>query len=260
MIKIVGIVLFLVILGLAIPMLREKPAESKFVTPRHECYVWQRVWTDELQTSILKATNRIHTFMGLAAEIDVRADRQQRQMIPVDYSFLSRLPEPSGLAIRINPYSDPFEPDADATRYLIQTIRDVLAAASEKDFAPSEVQIDYDCAESKLDGYRAWVQQLKQAFPEFPITITALPSWMKQRAFKRLIQSCDGYVLQVHSLEKPETFEQEVVLCDPKRALAWIWPQGENSGDPISAGTPIDPSESIQRGPAVFPARVPGGF
>jgi hypothetical protein len=237
MIKLAVVVLILVILGLAILLLKQKPAESKFVPPRHECYIWQRAWTDELQMSILKAAEHIHTFIGLAAEVDVRPGRQQRQMIPVDHSFLSRLQEPAGLAIRINPYSGPFGPDADATKYLIQTIQDVLASAKELDFTPSEVQIDYDCAESKLAGYCAWVKQLKQAFPEYPITITALPSWMKQREFKRLIQSSDGYVLQVHSLEKPQTFDQKVVLCDPKRVLAWVQ-QAERLGVPYRVALP----------------------
>lgn len=164
----------------------------------------------------------MQAFTVLAAEIDVRPGRQQRQTMTVDYTFLSNVQVPAGVAIRINPYAGPFEPDSEATNYLIQTIEGVLTDAKADHFTPTEVQIDFDCAESKLAGYCAWVQQLKHAFSDYPITITALPSWLKHRRFEELIRQCDGFVLQVHSLEKPTNFEENVVLCDPKRALAWI--------------------------------------
>lgn len=188
----------------------------------HECYVWQRVWNEELRESIGEAESSFEGFTILAAEIDVRPERLAQQIMPVDYSFLSTLSIPVGIAIRINPYSGPFEKTDPSTQSICQIIRTVLKTAADAGFNPVEIQIDYDCAESKLAGYRTWVECFKETFPQYPITITALPSWMNNGEFKKLVQSSDGYILQVHSLERPDSFEDEVVLCDPKSALKWI--------------------------------------
>lgn len=52
-----------------------------------------------------------------------------------------------------------------------------------------------------------------------PLVITALPSWLSRDSFGALVQATDGYVLQVHSLERPRgPDDATAVLCDPKRA------------------------------------------
>lgn len=48
--------------------------------------------------------------------------------------------------------------------------------------------------------------------------ITALPAWLNQPAFKRLISAVDDYVLQVHSLERPNSPEAAFTICDPAAA------------------------------------------
>jgi len=188
----------------------------------HECYIWQRVWDEELQNSIGQAESTFEGFTVLAAEIDVRPDRQAQQIMPVDYSFLSSLSIPVGIAIRINPYSGPFDQTDPSTQSICHVIRTVLETCADAGFEPVEIQLDYDCAESKLPGYCSWVKYFKEIFPEYPITITALPSWINNRQFKKLIHSSDSYILQVHSLERPDSIADEVVLCDPKNTLKWI--------------------------------------
>lgn len=235
--KLVAFVFALVILGIIIVAPTQKSNQGDPAIMDHECYVWQRVWDDELRTSLLEAVGQMQAYTVLAAEIDVRPGRLQRQTMPVDYAFLSSLQAPAGLAIRVNPYSGPFDQDSEATTYLAKTIQGVLASATANHFTPSEIQIDFDCAESKLAGYCAWMQQLKVAFPEYPITLTVLPSWLKHRQFKQLVRQCDGFVLQVHSLEKPTSYDENVVLCDPKRALAWIR-QAERFNVPFRVALP----------------------
>jgi len=83
---------------------------------------------------------------------------------------------------------------------------------------PAELQIDFDCAESKLAGYRQWVTAIKAKVAPVPVTITALPCWLDRRAFKALAAAADGYVLQVHSLRKPARPEELMPLCDPAAA------------------------------------------
>ena len=37
----------------------------------------------------------------------------------------------------------------------------------------SELQIDFDCAESKLDGYRVWLTAIQRRVAPLPVTITS---------------------------------------------------------------------------------------
>jgi hypothetical protein len=51
-----------------------------------------------------------------------------------------------------------------------------------------------------------------------PVTITALPSWLRHRkALGELLTEADGWVLQVHSVAPPGP-NGEMVLCDPAAA------------------------------------------
>ncbi len=66
--------------------------------------------------------------------------------------------------------------------------------------------MDYDCPEWKLDDYRVLLVSLRQSVAPVPLTFTALPVWLYQhRAFRKLIDAVDGYVLQVHSLQPPQS-------------------------------------------------------
>ena len=237
-IKVFTILFLLAAAGLFWVAKRTSPSAPHMPDPlRHECYVWQRVWNDDLRDSIRRAEPDLRGITVLAAEIDVRPGREKQQVMPVDYSFLSTLSVPVGVAIRINPYAGPFDQNAPAAKTIRQTIQTVLEKAEAAEFKPVELQIDYDCAESKLTGYRIWVQSLKQDFPGVPITITTLPCWLKHRQFKKLIQSCDGFVLQVHSLERPKNFDEQVILCDPKRSVKWIQ-QADRCGVPFRVALP----------------------
>jgi hypothetical protein len=82
----------------------------------------------------------------------------------------------------------------------------------------AELQIDFDCPESKLAGYAKWVGAIRAAVSPLPVTITALPAWLKRQSFKQLINVADGYVLQVHSLERPRSADAKFTLCDPAAA------------------------------------------
>jgi len=236
-IKRIAIFSFILIMGGVGYQLTRRPQARESVALPHECYIWQRVWNDDLRESIQQAKADLHGLVVLAAEIDVRPGDEKQIIVPVDYSFLSTLSVPAGIAIRINPYSGPFDQDAPAMRSIRQVIETVLEKAGGAGLEPVEVQIDYDCAESKLAGYRQWIQAIKQDFPDYPIVITALPSWMNNRQFKKLVRDSDGYVLQVHSLERPTTVDEEIVLCDPKCSVEWVR-QADRLGMPFRLALP----------------------
>ena len=98
----------------------------------------------------------------------------------------------------------------------------MIRESNSNQLAISELQIDFDCAESKLDGYRIWIEAFRKKLAPVRIVITALPSWLEQAAFKPLAEACNGYVLQVHSLERPQAPDAIPGICDPvaaKRAV-----------------------------------------
>jgi hypothetical protein len=107
--------------------------------------------------------------------------------------------------------------------FLASLAASLVAEARKNQIEPVELQIDFDCATAKLDDYRAWLAVVQKHIAPLPVTITALPSWLESPAFAPLATLATNYVLQVHSLTKPENINAPFLLCDPavaKRAVA----------------------------------------
>jgi hypothetical protein len=188
-----------------------------------EIYVWQRRWDAAVSKALEQAAYQASGFTVLAAEVGWKGRRVDRVVrVPIDYSTVKAAEKPVGLAFRIGPYSGPFDKRSDATNLLTEIAASLVADAREAGVEPAELQIDFDCAESKLNGYRKWVEALREKIRPVPLTITALPCWLKQRAFKGLARATDGFVLQVHSLERPQGPEAAITLCDSSSAFRWV--------------------------------------
>jgi hypothetical protein len=112
--------------------------------------------------------------------------------------------------------SGQFNDGESLTLFLCELAASLVAEANSNHVNLSELQIDFDCAESKLAGYRVWVEAIQQRVAPLPVTITALPSWLDSRAFKQLAAVATNYVLQVHSVERPRSFDAPFTLCDPR--------------------------------------------
>ena len=185
---------------------------------RQEAYVWQRSWNPAVRTAVAEASG-ISGFVVLAAEVDLRSRAPRVVRVPLDGS-LRALGKPVGAALRVSTFPSRFAEEPGYVRLLQGLTRDVAAEARAKRISLSEIQIDYDCPESKLDDYRGLLPGLRKAAAPVPVTFTALPSWMGQRrAFSRLIGAADGYVLQVHSLKAPADAKSEFHLIRPGETL-----------------------------------------
>jgi len=185
-------------------------------------YVWQRAWTEPVRQAVQEHGPAFASLIVLKAEVSWSAGQPQVVSVPIDYAALIATGRPIGLAVRIGPYPGPFATNSPATKFLCRLAESLIAEAKQHGLTPAELQLDLDCAESKLEGYRLWVQALRLRLAPMPLTITALPSWLKQPAFGPLVSSTDGYVLQVHSLERPKDASTPFTLCDPavaKRAV-----------------------------------------
>ena len=188
----------------------------------HAAYVWQRVWTDPVRQSIAAHSTNFASLIVLNAEASWNQGQPVLTRVPVDYATLRNAGRPVGLALRIGAFGGPFAADNEPARWLADLAASLLAEAASNQLAIAELQLDFDCADSKLDGYRVWVETIRQRTAPVPLTITALPSWLKQPAFRHLVAMTDGYVLQVHSVERPKGINAPFSLCDPAMARAAV--------------------------------------
>jgi hypothetical protein len=209
---------------------------------RQEAYVWQRAWTPAVSGAAAAAASdgRFARLAVLVGEISFAAN-QRPQTIRVRPSYecfvcdrsgsgvspLSspppepgRLCHPPALVIRVGPYSGPFGPDAPASRAVVELARQALAEARAAGVSVAELQVDFDCPESRLDGYARWLAVLRPAAAPACLTFTALPCWLDRSAFALLAAAADGFVLQVHSLHRPRG--GNVVLCDAAEARSAV--------------------------------------
>jgi hypothetical protein len=184
----------------------------------HEVYVWQRTWTEPVKRAVIEHGAAFSTVVVLKAEVTWNAGKPHLAQVQVDYQALARTKRPVGLALRVGPYSGSFARTNACILYLSDLAEKLVAEAKGAGIVTTELQIDFDCASSRLEGYRAWVETIRERIAPVPLVITALPAWLDEAAFKPLVQAADGYVLQVHSLERPTSLDATFTLCDPEAA------------------------------------------
>ncbi len=185
---------------------------------RQEVYIWQRAWTDDLKNAIQQHGNAFERVVVLGAQVSWDLPAKPRVMrVAVDWARLRESAKQVGAAIRVGPYTGSFE---GASAELIAGIAGKLCNdAQQAGVHLTEIQIDFDAADSKLDGYRTWVIAAKTATQGVPVHITILPTWLKQHAFAALAAEAGEYVLQVHSLERPQRIDDPAALCSVPAAL-----------------------------------------
>lgn len=203
----------------------------------HDVYVWQRHWSPPVVEAVSSHGPHFQRLVCLAAEISWVDRSPQVARAEIDFEALRRLPRRAGLALRIGPFPGPFTTNDDVALFLASIARGLLDDARRQGLEPAELQIDFDCAEAKLDGYRAWVQTLRAAVSPTPTILTALPAWLNERDFAPLVRSADGFVLQVHSLEPPRDANRPFRLCDPVLARRAV-EQASRAGVPFRVALP----------------------
>jgi hypothetical protein len=185
---------------------------------RQQAYVWQRDWNSNVVQAVDARGPRFDRLVVLAAEIRWRKGEPDVTRVALPWEALAKGGRPVGVAVRVGAYSGPFSTSDDAANLLRDVVRDVRRETRSRGVEVAEIQIDFDCAERLLDGYRVWVEALGREVRPVPLVITTLPSWLKQPTFAPLVRATDGFVLQVHSLVRPSGPDDAVALCDPQLA------------------------------------------
>lgn len=185
----------------------------------HAAYIWQRAWHAGVTSSLAVAVTQLDGFIVLAAEMG--ASRTHR--VAYDPAALAASGRAIGLALRVNAGTVLSEVPPLAAR--------LVAAARSNGLSLAELQLDYDCPESKLDAYRVLVDTVRRRLAPTPVTITALPSWLRQPAFSNLVAATDGYVLQVHALDA------SLQLCDAEQARSAV-ARADDFGIPFRVALP----------------------
>ena len=218
------------------------PETNAAASWRQDVYVWQRAPSEELRSALRESRDAVDGFHPLAAELHWTTDgKAELFRTPLDYEALKTTGRAAGLVIRIGPFSGPFARDDETARLIADLARDRLAAARRAGWEPGELQVDFDCAERTLAGYREWLLALREAAGGARLVFTALPAWLRRREeFAALAEAADGYVLQVHSLEKPAGGPDSAYsLCDYEKALAWARRAAETApGRPFRVALP----------------------
>ncbi|MEO5958149.1 MAG: DUF3142 domain-containing protein [Opitutaceae bacterium] len=186
-----------------------------------EVYVWQRQFGTEVVAALQAFQPQIDGCCVLAAEVSWVGGRAHVVRPAIDFRALVAVNKPVGLALRIGAFSGAFARDDATAIALGELAADLLVTAERAGLTVAELQIDFDAAESKLAGYREWLVALRAQVGATRLVFTALPAWLRHAEFRALAREADGFVLQVHSLERPAAREAAFALCDPVRALEW---------------------------------------
>jgi hypothetical protein len=197
-------------------------------------YVWQRHWDAPVRDAVRSIPPSVDGLAPLCAEITWPSDPTPAVAWPdLDPAALRATHRPISAVLRIARRT----PTVSSQSEICRIAREVLARLRAGNIAPAELQIDFDCAESQLPGYRAWLAALRTAVAPLPVRPTVLPSWLARPEFAALARECGAYILQVHATTRPKLDALETALCETADARRWV-EQAARLGVPFRVALP----------------------
>ena len=220
----------------------------------NDAYVWQRRWTPAVAGALAEGAGAVRSWRVLAAEM--RADGVWFDAAP-DLAALAATQRPVVLVLRLDGRVGDLPPDQ-----IIARATATLAAWRGAGVTLAGLEIDYDCATSRLPAYTRLLETLKSRLaPGLPLSITALPTWLDSPALPALLAVPDETVLQVHAVQNPA-----LGLFDAKRAHVWLDAYARRTSRPWRVALPTygsrvawDDSGQIAAVESERPALMPGG-
>ncbi len=187
----------------------------------NDAYIWQRRWSNAVLSAVKESASSIRVWRVLAAEAGAQAGLT---VFAVDRRALREAGRPVIAVIRINALSEKFA-----------TASVAVASEWQKDGVPvSGIEVDFDCAVSRLAAYQDFLHQLRARLPRgMTLSITALPSWLGSSNLPQVLAEVDESVLQVHSVMSPSKG-----LFDRTTAYKWAQEWSEISTVPFRLALP----------------------
>lgn len=197
--------------------------------PQQAVYIWQRLWTPAVEQALSQAADAVDVVMVLAGEFEAEGGQMKPRAASAGWKTLAGAKKPVWAVVRAHQL--PGIDDAAQRTVLAHIVsalaRDALQAGRTSGTELRGVQLDYDCPTAGLGEYAEFLRALRNDLPGTAFSITALPDWLSQPAFRDVLRGLDHFVLQVHSLERPSNADNPVTLCDPVRARQWIRAAGK---------------------------------
>ncbi len=181
----------LLLLSGCIRAVREAPLPA-------QAYVWQRAWTADVSAAVRAA--KFEALHVLAAEWGIKKDKLEITTIEPDWRALVDSGGQVSAVLRVHASVGKKGWDEALKQRLRQLCAETTSRFKAGGVRLTELQLDYDCAESRLAEYAQLLGVLKT---EVPLRITALPTWLRHDSARELLARSPGYVLQVHSLHLP---------------------------------------------------------
>ena len=199
-------------------------------------YLWQREWTPAVVDAMQEAGKHMDRLVILGAEIRWEGGVANTIRANIQWDALKNSAKPCSIALRIAPFEGPFTEDDVHARAIVAVAKSLLDEARAHHVELAEFQIDFDCGQKKLAGYRTWLHALRPVVSPLRLTITTLPSWLDEAEFPELLGDVDGYVLQVHSVPTAQE-SGHADLCDTVLARKWV-EKASKLGKPFSVALP----------------------
>ena len=225
------------LLGLALgaPGCREPVAAPRAAPLTHAAYVWRQGW-DPAATASLAGRDWPAGLTELNILVGECGLGPTGRRVHPPWSALRGTAKDLSLSVRIGTrqaLGGPAEPDLTEGLTLLRQGWEEARAAG---ISVASVQVDFDCPSRLLPAYAERIAAAKRAWPEVRVTVTTLPTWLKEPGFTRLIAAADGWTLQLHGTERPN-LAQPSPLFGEAQALRWI-EQAEALGRPFRVALP----------------------
>ena len=185
-----------------------------------QVYLWRQSYDEDTRKSLEVAAWHFDAVNFLQAKISFDGDKKPRlALLPINTDYLRALKTKKIACVRILGLLASEKEYAALAPKISKIIRFCALKAAE-DIGIDEIQIDFDCPESKLGSYALWLKAIRADLLEnLPLSITAVPSQMNAKNFKKVLEHCDYFTLQVHNIAN---FGGELKIFDFENALSEV--------------------------------------
>jgi len=191
---------------------------------KHSVYIWQRNWTSGIKESINKISAYTNDYSVLSGNMSYKSGKISIAVVNIDWKAFPKECNVT-LAFRLNTQVRNLFKEGKfdkAINAFVRLINKQEKKAWRREVSIAGLQFDYDCPTSKLNDYFQFLVKIKERFPQYKISITSLPTWLKSKDFKKLVQLTDYYVLQLHTFEAPKSIENKRNIFLYERALDYV--------------------------------------